>query len=116
MTGFVYYTILRRMIKNYHSQGYEIVSSKHPDYPDDIHHLLHGYRPDLLACRNGAYIICDVETIETLKLRETVRNLYLLSNCSYSLHVAVPSSCYEQARSIASLNNIEVLHWWKLLV
>ncbi len=112
MTGFVYYTILRRMIKNYKFNGYEIVTNKHPDYPDDIDHVLRGYRPDVVAHKNGSYIICDVETDETIDLHDTIKHLGMLSNSNYSLHVAVPESCYDHARSLAGRHNIDVLRWW----
>ncbi len=112
MTGFVYYTILRSMIKNYKSNGYEIMTSKHPDYPDDIAHILHGYRPDVVASRNGSYIICDVETKETIDLHETIEHWDMLSKSNYPLHVALPFSCYAHAKSVADLHNIEIFDWW----
>ncbi|NLO21711.1 MAG: hypothetical protein GX119_06880 [Syntrophomonadaceae bacterium] len=116
MTGFVYYTILCRMIKKYQSQGYEIVTGKHPDYPDDIDHLLHSYRPDLVAHRNGSYLICDVETVETIDMNETIKHWELISNSKYSLDVALPINCYEHARSVAQKHQIQVLNWWKVLI
>lgn len=112
MTGFVYYTILSHMIKNYQSQGYEIVTGKHPDYPHDMDQLLHSYRPDLVAHRNGSYLICDVETLETIDLNETIRHWKLMSNSNYPLHVAIPLNCYEQARSLADKHRIKVSNWW----
>ncbi len=112
MTGFVYYTILRSIIKNYQSNGYEIMTAKHPDYPDDIAHLLHGFRPDVVAYKNGSYIICDVQARETIDLHETIEHWSLLDKSDYPLHVAVPLSCYDHAKSVADRNNIEVSHWW----
>lgn len=112
MAGFVYYTILRGMIETYKTKGFEIMTSKHVDYPDDMGSILHGYRPDVVAFKNGLYTICDVETSETLDLKETLVHLKAISNSDYALHLGVPSSCYTRAKSIVNSHHIAVSRWW----
>lgn len=112
MTGFVYYTIFRAILKKYSDDGYEIVTAKDVNYSEDIAILCHAYRPDIVAFKNGLYTICDVETTETLDLPETINRWAAISQSAYSLHIAVPLNCYYHASSLAVRYNIKVERWW----
>lgn len=112
MTGFVYYTILRAIIKHYNADGYEIVTGKDANYSEDIAALCHGYRPDVVAFKNGLYSICDVQTSETIDLPETIKRWVTISRSDYPLHIAVPLSIYTYAASLAKGHSIKVERWW----
>ena len=104
--------LIREMISTYESGGYYNIKADHIGHPNGSPNEVNDYIPDVSAVKNGATVICEAETADSLYEQHTINQWKAFSKSAYEFHVVVPLSALNEAKKMAVQNNITVNNWW----
>jgi hypothetical protein len=114
--GEIHETITRAQITTIRNEGHTILEADLPGSGYASPAPVNGKVPDILSRDPaGKKVITEVETCETIGLSHTKEQFEAFSSArsaTTEFHVAVPKSCYQDARSYASEWGTVVDRWW----